>query len=206
MLLLAVAVCFTTGCEILGFFSQVVAGGEKRVTVTAAYRGLANRSFAVLVAPDDYALGRHPQVVDRVSRCVTTAVAAAVDATRPMDPEQIVTFQHDNPGWVTSPPGDLIERLQVDRLLIVWLSDYALHEPGNAHVWRGVVAAKIDVIEAEAPNPNNAVYRTDVRAIFPADNSIGVFNAKDRDIEFGMLKNFGDSVANLFVDHEVVQK
>lgn len=203
--LVLAAVCATAGCDAVKYVSYVVAGSEKRVTVTAAYRGLANRSFAVLVAADEYALSQHPRVVADVSRSVTAAVVASVDAARPMDPDQIVTFQRDNPFWTTSPPADLIERLKVDRLLMVWLVDYALREPGNAHVWRGVMVANVDVIEAEAPDPNNAVYRATVKAVFPPNSSVGLLNANDRTIEFGLLQLFSRQVGNLFVDHKAAR-
>lgn len=205
-LMTAMGLSAAVGCSVLKYAGYVVAGEEKPVTVTAAYRGLENKSFAVLVNADEYALFKHPRLVVDVCRAVTSTVAADVSGSVPMDPDQLDTFQQDNPFWATSPPGELIQRLKVDRLLLVSLVDYSLHEPGNAHVWRGTIVANVDVVEAEAPDPDNSVYRAIVKAVYPPNTSIGLLNSNARVIQFALLKAFGRKVTNLFVDHEVLQK
>lgn len=195
-----------SGCSLVRYFTYIVAGGDGQITVTAAYRGLTNRSFAVLVAPDEYALAKHPRMVANLSRVVTSAIAGVVDGARPMAPDQIVTFQRANPFWATVPPADLIKRLKVERLLIVWVERYSLRDTDNVHTWRGVVSAKIDVFESQVSDPNNATYQSWVKAAFPEDSSVGLVNANDRQTEFGMLKAFSTKVANLFVDHDEVQR
>lgn len=195
-----------TGCGLLDYTGYVIAGEEKPVIITAAYRGLENKSFAVLVNADEYALFKHPKIIVDTCRTVTSTVAADVPGAVHMAPDQLDRFQQDNPFWVTSPPGELIQRLKVDRLLLVSLVDYSLHEPGNAHVWRGTMVANVDIFEAEAIDPNNSVHRAIVKAVYPADTSIGLVNSNDQVVRFALLKAFGRKVANLFVDHEVMQK
>jgi hypothetical protein len=195
-----------SGCSLIRYLTYIVAGGDSQITVTAAYRGLTNRSFAVLVAPDEYALAKHPLMVANLSRAVTSSVAGVVDGARPMAPDQIVAFQRANPFWATVPPADLIKRLKVERLLIVWVERYTLRDTDNVHTWRGVASAKIDVFESQVEDPNNAAYQAWVKAAFPADSTVGMVNANDRQIEFGMLKAFSTKVANLFVDHDEVQR
>ena len=202
--LLAAAYC-TAGCDALKFIGYVLGGSEKPVTVTAAHRGLENRSFAVLVAPDEDTAFRHRNVAAKICRSVTTTIATVVDGTRPMDPNQIAEFLEDNPFWATAPPGDIVKRLEVDRVLIVWVEHYALHERGNAHIGRGVLTATLDVFEAEARDPNGAAYHTRIKAEFPRDSTVGLVNTSDRKIEQGLLRDFGQRVANLFVDHEEVR-
>ena len=205
-LMTAMGLTASVGCSVLDYASYVIAGEEKPVTVTAAYRGMENKSFAVLVNTDEYALFKHPRIVVDVCRAVTSTVAADVSGVTYMDPDQLDRFQKDNPFWATSPPGDLLQRLKVDRLLLVSLVDYSLHEPGNAHVWRGTMVANVDIFEAEAIDPNNSVHRAIVKAVYPADTSIGLVNSNDQVVRFALLKAFGRKVANLFVDHEVMQK
>ena len=202
---MAAVLAAAAGCGVFQYATYVVAGGERPVTVTAAYRGMENKSFAVLVAADEYSLFRHPQAQTNVCRAVSIAVAARVAGTQPMDPVQLAAFQRENPFWPTSPPGDLIERLGVDRLLLVSLVDYRLHERGNAHMWRGTIVANVDVIEADASDPNNSAYRATVKAVYPADTSVGMLNANDRAVELRVLEAFGRNLTNLFVDHEVMR-
>ncbi|WP_428389840.1 hypothetical protein [Mucisphaera sp.] len=200
ILLIAVLSLSTAGCD---FFAWMALGYEQTQEVDAAYTGLEGRSVAVLVAADDQILFQHPTADRLIGQQVSATLAQAVDNIRIAEPSQIRDFIEENPYWETLLPSQLIEGLGVDRLLLVGLYEYRLHEPGNAHVWRGIMSADISVIEAEAEDPDNASFATVIEAEYPTVNEIGVINSDSQSIEFGLLQTFAVKTANLFRKHEV---
>jgi hypothetical protein len=86
---------------------------------------------------------------------------------------------------------------------MVGLYEYRLHEPGNAHVWRGIMSADISVIEAEAEDPDNPAFSTVISSEYPPGSKVGVLSSDSQTIELGLLKTFATQTANLFSEHEV---
>lgn len=159
------------------------------------YGGLAGRTFAVLVSADDPTLYQFPGAALAVCQAVSGKLAETNAAARPMHPGQLAEFQRLNPYWLSFPPSNLLKRLQVDRLVLVELSEYSTHEPGNAYVWQGVIVATLSVAESDAANPDNYVYRNVVHVRFPEKSGIGVANSDDPTIQRGMIEAFANDVA-----------
>ena len=100
------------------------------------------------------------------------------------------------------PYSKLIEALDVDRLIIIDLIDYRTHEPGNRHIWQGVISANVGVVERKSLDPDSFAYYQNVSAVFPEDIAVGVVNASDEQIQLGMLTLFSKNTVNLFHKHE----
>lgn len=201
MLLLA-----STGCEAGRFAAYVVGGdGERQVHVKAQYRGLENKRFAVLVAADEYTLFTYPGATQAISREMAARIATNVPGSVPMNPQEVAQFQKNNPYWITVPYGQLLERLKVDRLVVVDLVEYSLREPGNAHIWQGQIIANVGVAEAESPDGNRLAFNMTVKARHPDDSGrVGVLNSDDHTIQLGLLATFSTQAVWLFHDHEEV--
>ena len=198
--LMLLAVLLTqSGC----WLAATAFGGEKTYKVQAQYQGLEGQTAAVLVAADEYLLFTQPQVPQILTRAVSRELAAHVDNIRVVNPQRMAAFQQRNPYWSTTPYTRLIEELDVDRLVIVDLAEYRLHEPGNKHVWRGVITASVSVAEAEQSDPDQLAFSTQVRALFPEDRKLGLVNVDREQIELGTLKLFSLKVGRIFYDHEI---
>lgn len=206
--MLVLLVIAMPGCEAGRFLAYAIAGdGEKTVHVKAQYTGLENQSFAVLVAADDYTSFTYPGASLAIARGLTANIATGVQGSRPMDPTQVIAFQKENPYWLTVPYDQIIQRLGVDRLVIVDLVEFSLREPGNSHVWQGQLVANVGVAEANANDGNRLVFSTTVKSRFPDNDSrVGVLNSSDKSIQLGLVANFSQQAANLFIDHEEVRK
>lgn len=202
-----VAVASATGCNLIGFAAHVIAGDHPGKTkVSAAYRGLANHTAAVLVSTDDYTFFEHPGATAAVCREVSAQLVAQIPGVQVIDPVQIQQFHQENPYWNTLPHGDLIKRLGVDRLIYIDVVQFATREPGNAYLWQGVMTANLGVAEAESPNANDFAFATAIQARYPETGSVGVLNADHDTIQLGLLRVFSGQVMNLFRDHEVVNQ
>lgn len=202
-LLLALLLPALPGCGIVSWLAHGVAGGEKRVKVKAEYTDLADQRIAVLVAADSRTLFRAPQAPEMICRAVSSYLAEHVEGATLMNPRQAIAFQNDNPHWPTTRPGELLEKLEVDRLILIDLAEYRLHEPGNRHLARGMVTANVAVHARDADDPDNPAYYRTVATRFPEDSTVGVVNADEQSLELGMVKSFSLSVARLFHEHEI---
>lgn len=204
--LASLALILLGGCNIVGYTADAIAGGQKKkATVEADYRGLDGRRIAVVVSADDHTYFEYPGAPLAVSSAVTERLAAAIPGAKLVDPKQIDRFQRENPYWNTLSYRELSSRLGVERLVYIDLTDYTTHEPGNKHVWRGIISANVGAAEAESADGTALVYSTVVRASYPEGNPVGVLDADDRSIELGMNQVFAAMVANLFRDHEVIK-
>jgi hypothetical protein len=192
----------TGGCNVIGWAAQPFAGEKAPpISVTAEYHGLDGRSVAVVVDADHSTLYQYPTALLEVCTAVTNLIAANVPDVQTVEPRQIVDFQQRNYYWSTMQPAELAHRLGVERLVLITLTEYRTHEPGNVNLYRGVITGSLEVYETESASPNRAAYASVVTAHFPNTN-IGVPNADELTIRKGTLDLFALRAAGRFFDHE----
>ncbi|MEM6756202.1 MAG: hypothetical protein AAF586_03475 [Planctomycetota bacterium] len=178
----------------------------ERFDVEAEYLGLENKTIAVFVSADEFLLYRHPQVQDKVGRVIAGRLQENLDGARLMHPNQVATYQKDNPYWQTMMYSQLIERVGTDAIVLVDIVNYQLHEPGNRWEKRGSITANVGVIEANAPDADDFTYFNTVSNVFPEDLEYGIIDEEDSAIELGLLTLFSRDAAGLFYDHTVERK
>jgi len=206
--ILLLGVCSLTGCEALGFIAYVFGGGDraKMVTVAAQYRGLENRSVAVLVNADEYVFFEHPQVPAAMGQTVSRELGLGIEGVRVLDRKQVHAYEKQNPYWSTLAYRQVFEQLNVERLLLIDLVKYAHHEPGNRHIWQGTIVANVAVAQADAQNPDDRVYATTIQVKYPPNSSVGLVNSNTATIQALTLRLFAQKVADCFREHEVERK
>jgi hypothetical protein len=197
------------GCNILGFAAQAVGGDDKtkNVKVDAEYRGLNDKSVAVLVAADEDTLFQNPGAPMQIGRAVSRQLTADIPGVKVTDPEQVSTFMQRNPYWTTYDNRALLDALKVERIVYIDVAQFSTHEPGNSYEWRGMLVSRVKVAEADAAEPNNFAYAQDVSTRFPPDKPVGVLDTDDATIRAGLLGQFAQRVSWLFYSHqETVEK
>lgn len=200
--LLAGAAGVLAGCNIVGFVAQGIAGdGESAVAVDAQYRGLPNKSVAVVVTAGDNTLFEHPNATGAICRTVSKQLSLDIPGVKLSEPAKLLEFQRNNPYWNTLPYGDLIKRLNVDRIVYIDLAEYTTHENGNANVWRGRVSGTVGIVEADAKDPDNLAFTTRIETAYPNEKTVGVLSSDDATIQAGMVTTFSSRVSALFRDH-----
>jgi hypothetical protein len=192
------------GCKTAGFLAQSLRGST-RVKVQAEYRGLDQKTIAVMVIPNESTRLRFPNAMLDISKYVTTRLSVDVPGAAPIKPEDIVTYQENNPHWITLPYGELLQAMKVQRLVLVSLTQYTVHDPGNPQVWRGTLEAKVSVVESEAVDPDNFAYSSIIKAVYPPDRPVGLLNSDSEQMQLGMLKAFAGQVSGLFHDYEFLR-
>jgi hypothetical protein len=198
MLLVAVG----AGCQEMGFLANAVAGGDETVKVKGQYLGLQNKTTAVLVTMDDRVLMEFRQADDRMCRAVSQQIKTNVPGAKLISPTEVVKYQADHPRLGAVPYGQLLKDLKADRLVVIDVSEYRTHDPGNGNQWQGTCSAGVSVAAADAADPDNLVYATQVHIEYPKDQEIGMPDSDSPSIEAAMRMGFALQVSWLFYDHE----
>ena len=180
---------------------------QEVVDVKSQYTDLANRSVAIVVSMSDYAEFNHPNAKQAITEQMAQRVQTNVPGVIMTSPADILKWQKDNPYWATRPPSMLVKQLKVERLVLVEIGEYRTHEPGDKHVLRGVISASINIVEAEAADPDNfgASFTRDVMYPEPDESKIGRVGESESKIEARTLLRFCETASGIFYDHKVVR-
>lgn len=199
--LLVTAAAVLTGCNGARSFTQEV------IDVKAQYLDLNNRSVAVVVSMSDYAEFKHPNAKQAISEEMVRRIKANVPGVTLTSPGEVLKWQRDNPYWTTRPPSMLIEQLKVERLVLVEIGEYRTHEPGDKHVLRGVISASVNIVEAEAADPDNfgASFTKHTMYPEPGESKIGRVGDDEAVLEVRTQIRFCESAAGLFYDHQIIR-
>ena len=183
-----------SGCVLFGLSSAIGANIEKQkqIEVLAKYRGLENKSVAVLAHMDQRTAYEFPTALPNIVGNVVLILDKNVPGVKMLDPRFSVTWMHQTPGWPTSPLADLTKELDVDRVIVI---------EGNSFLWDGVVGANVSVVERDGIDPDSFAEEFQVISKFPDMEGIGKAQAGPREIEIGLQKTFVDEAGFLFYDH-----
>ena len=200
-LALLMAVLMVTGC---GPGRSVT---DKVINVKGQYLDLPNRSVAIVVSMSDYAEFNHPTAKKMITEEMARRIQTNVPGVTITSPAEVLKWQRDNPYWTTRPPSMMIKQLNVERLVLVEIGEYRTHEPGDKHVLRGVISASINIVEAEADDPDNfgASFTQNVMYPEPGESKIGRVGDDEALIEARTQIRFCETAAGLFYDHQIVR-
>lgn len=201
-ILLVLCCLVSSGCSAMGWGAYIVGGDEKTLKVKSQYDGLAGKRFAVMVAADEYVQFSMPNIQSMVCQAISRRIAEKVGGSEPLDAQTISTYMDRNPYWTTASYHQIFEKLKVDRLVIVDIVEYAMHEPGNPHVWQGSAVANVSVAERDLNEPGNLAFSSTVKTVYPKGTSLGSINPEPGRFQLDMLNEFSTGVANLFHKHE----
>lgn len=192
------------GCQ-LGALIGGVAETYKRGSTHAIptqYSGLTGKSFAVLVVADRSIDSSHPGVVQLLSAKITERLHEFGAAKGFIDSADMMAFIYNNPRWAVRPRIELANELGVERLVVVELQEYRLHDPGNQYLWDGAAIGTVGVIEADSPTPENYTFEKLVTVKFPDKQGNGPEEYGQDLVTAVLNKRFTDRATWLFYEHE----
>jgi hypothetical protein len=206
---LAVLACATLaalpGCGVFGVASKVgeAIESEKQVEVLARYRGLENKSIAVVVNADRSVLYEYPTVVPYITSSVAGGIRNRVSGVKDkvMPPAESLGWCYRTPSWTTLPLGQVADDLRVDRVVVIDIYEFRLNPPGNRWLWDGMAAANVGIIERDSLDPDAFVEEYSVAVKFPEKMEIGRESAREEDVLLGLTAKFAQTITKLFYDH-----
>ncbi|MCE7975399.1 MAG: hypothetical protein DYG92_13920 [Leptolyngbya sp. PLA1] len=202
---LALLSLFLGACSAIGAIAAN-ADREGSHKVPASVRALDGKSFAVLVQADRSIQGEHPLLLEYLTRNITQRLAASENSPRAsgfVPADEVLKFTYDAPSWPLKSKAELSAALGgVERLVIVELIEYRLHDPGNRYVWDGRAAATVSVFEGSSSTSELALSEKSVSVRFPDSLGQAEEQLNVRVVNSALAQRLIDRVAWLFYDHE----
>lgn len=218
--LLMMTVMANGGCAIgslIGGMAQN-AEREKKIEVLAEYRGLADKTVAVLVEIDPYTMYEHPQLAMNITSGVVDAIMRNVPEAVVMPAQLSMQWQYSTPGWNAMTFSEMAQSIhrhnvraygqnasvKIDRIIHIEVIEYRLHPPGNRYEWDGVCAANVRVLEIDPAglDPEFPVLEKSIVGKFPDIQGVGWESASADRIGLGVLARFVEKTAWVFYDHQ----
>lgn len=190
-------------CGVFGIASKVgeAIEVEKKVEVLAKYRGLENKTFAVVVNAERAVLYEYPTVVPNVAGNIAAGITEHVSGARALSWRDSLAWCYRTPSWTTLPLGTIAEELGVDRVIFIDIFEFRLNPPGNRWIWEGVAGANVGIVERDSIDPDAFTEEYSVTIKFPETKDLSRESAAESQIQLGVVAKFTQTVNKLFYDH-----
>ncbi len=190
-----------SGCVVSSYVGELL-NPEGLEDVAALSRELDNQHVAVMIRTTPDILYTHPSSPEAVGTSIAALLDTNVEGITVIRPQDVLAYQTENPGWDAMFHRDLLEGLNVDRIVLVDLYEYRLHEPGNPHLILGYAAADVFVLSSDATDVEEYVFQNHSAGQWPPNTEIGSPTV-DRDLaQRNLLGTFALEVAGMFYDHQ----
>ena len=176
---------------------------EKKVEVLAKYRGLENKTVAVVVNAERSVLYEYPTVVPNVAGNVAAGIKEHVSGAQVLDWRESLAWCYRTPSWTTLPLGTVAEELGVDRVVVVDLFEFRLNPPGNRWIWEGMAGANVGIVERDSLDPDGFAEEYSITVKFPDGRAMELSreSASEQQIQLGLVAKFTQTVTKLFYEH-----
>ncbi|MEZ6242859.1 MAG: hypothetical protein R3B57_07420 [Phycisphaerales bacterium] len=173
--------------------------------VEAEYQGLRGKSYAVVVTADRLVQAQNPGLIGRVTTVVNDRLAHPdnnVGASAYIPSQDLLNVLYETPQWPAMARGEVAKLLGVQRLIVIELTEYHLHEPGNQYVWEGAAAGSVSVYESDSGLPDDPIYDKAIRVTFPDGTGYMSTEMSQATVTSELSRRFINRCAWLFYDHE----
>lgn len=168
----------------------------------AEYDGLTGKSYAVVVSADRLIEADNPGIAARITQLVDTRLHENAGASAHIPPARLISYLYSNPSWQALPRGELGENLGVERLILIELVEYRLHEPGNRYTYSGVASGIVQVFEIDSGLPDDPMYEQPIAVAFPDRSGVLEEEMSKTVVTSELSRRFGERAAWLFYPHE----
>lgn len=199
-----VAVLSGVGCAAAGVVAIAAKGVEESrpKKVKAEYTGLAGKSFAVVVSADRSVQSEFPALVTELTARINDRLWTNSGAAAGVPAQELLKYLYENPSWTARPYAELAQTLSVERLVIVDLNEFRLHDPGNRYLWDGVAAGTVSVIEADGSLADEFIFQRAIRVGFPDVTGVEQDKFTAQQVSSVIMARFVNRASWLFYDHE----
>lgn len=203
MVLILGTACTMCSCAVGNLIGGMAQNYEytKLVEVHPVYSDLENKSVAVIVDVDLVTLYEHPDVAVAISANVSRRLSTNVPGIKVVSPALVSQWQFRTPQWSAMPYGEIVRKLNVDRIVHIDVHQFRLHPPGNQWLWDGLIGADVGIIERDGYDPDSYVDRFDITVAYPDMTGVTRENATARGIRTGLLTLFTRKTSWLFFTH-----
>ena len=189
-----------TGCWAAAAYEQM--NGK---AVDAQYKGLDEKSVAIVVYADPATTLEYPNSRDEISAFVTEKLQVGMPKVRLLNYKEVIRWQDDTLNWSAVPEKDIAKHFSVDRVIYIELAEYSTREPGSEDLLRGRIKALCKVFEADTPGDTPA-WKNDFAVFWPEFMPQDVQHSSDRIVRKRVLDVFAEKLVWCFYDHKELEK
>lgn len=191
--LLVAAVGALCGCQGPGL------GGTEEKKFPADYKGLNDKTVAIVVYVDSATNFEYPSAREEISNFVTQQIQTTMPKTRLVPYDMVIRWQNETINWQALTGSDIAQHFNVDCVLMIDVLDYATREPDMKNLVRGRLRALAQVYEKGQGSP---AWQKEVGATWPAKAPLEVTRSSDLTARMRVLESFAISLVNNFHDSE----
>lgn len=171
-------------------------------TYPAEYTRIQGNTFAVVCSASRAIEAEHPGIVARINQRVNDRLIQNANPSYAIPSNDLLTVLYNTPQWTAMARQDVAALLGVDRLVVIEVVDYRLHEPGNQYVWSGVIAGVISVYESDSALPNDPLFEKSITVQFPDASGFMRNDIPEAAVTAELSNRFINRAAWLFYEHE----
>ncbi len=171
-------------------------------TYPAEYERIAGHSFAVVCSASRVIEAEHPGITARITQRVNDRLIQNANPSYAIPSTDLLTVLYNTPQWPAMTREDIANLLGVERLVVIEIVDYKLHEPGNQYVWDGAIAGVVSVYESDSALPNDPIYEKALSITFPDSTGFMRNDIPEAAVTAELSNRFINRAAWLFYEHE----
>lgn len=170
--------------------------------VQAEYTGITGKSFAVVATGSRLMEADHPGLTARIIQRVNDRLILNANPSYAIPSGDLLTVLFNTPQWPALTRGQIADMLGVERLVVIEIIEYSLHEPGNPYLWDGVASVLVQVYESDSGMPDDPVYEKALRLTFPDARGFMRTDLPEAAVTSELSNRIVNRVSWLFYDHE----
>lgn len=170
--------------------------------VQAEYTGISGKSFAVVATGSRMMEADHPGLTARLIQRVNDRLILNANPSYAIPSADLLTVLFNTPQWPALTRGQVADMLGVERLVVIEIIEYSLHEPGNPYLWDGVASVLVQVFESDSGMPDDPVFEKAIRLTFPDARGFMRTDLPEAAVTSELSNRIVNRVSWLFYDHE----
>lgn len=170
--------------------------------IEAEYTGLTSHSFTVVTSADRMIEGVNPGIAARITQRVNDRLIQNAMPSHAIPSNDLLTVLYNTPQWPAMPRSEVAKMLEVERLVVVEIVEYRLHEPGNQYLWDGSASCVVTVFESDSPFPDDPVFEKAIRVSFPDMTGLMRTEIPEAAVNTELANRLTNRIAWLFYTHE----
>jgi len=164
----------------------------------ATYRGLANKRIALVVTTHPGIEFDHPLAGAKIARAANRWIRQKVRRVTFVDQGEIESFQGSSVLPIQNRLSEIMQRFDVDRLVLIELMRFTVVEEGSVNLLRGRIVSRLSVYEPDRPSDEQLVYQDELRLVIPPDAPVSSSYTTPQAIEELMIERFAEGLAGKF--------
>lgn len=202
--LLLSAMVAMPSCAVVGAFGALAESARREgdTTYPAEYEGLDGFSYGVVISADRVIEADNPGITARLMQIIDRSLRENTQATAHIPAPKLLSQLYADPSWQALPRGEMGEKLGVDRLVIVEVVEYRLHEPGNRYTWAGVATGIVEVYEIDSGLPDDPAFERTIAVGFPDRQGLLEEEIPKQVVTSELSRRFAERISWLFYQHK----